>query len=309
MIEGYIGGRLGNQLLEYAMIRMLRWMRGDKEPIKLNFQPVYRGGRPEDGWEDSLRHFKVLPYKVSDCNLFLSDGALSQITGYCTDKLQRFLCHGRDIQTSRDYLERFGVYFNTNKIPQKECLARYKNVFFLGICENPTCFEPIKNILRDEIQPIEPLGEEAGTVLTEILSCNSVCVNVRLGDYLSNKFRDDYYICGINYYNRALKLMNNRFPDAHFFIFSDEISKANALFSDEFNITFVPKACTSWEQLKLMSSCKHFIVCNSTFSWWGQYLSTNEDKMVIAPDKWFAHEQMPSLMLDESFIKIPVGGR
>lgn len=93
MIEGYIGGRLGNQLLEYAMIRMLRWMRGDKEPIKLNFQPVYRGGRPEDGWEDSLRHFKVLPYKVSDCNLFLSDGALSQITGYCTDKLQRFLCH------------------------------------------------------------------------------------------------------------------------------------------------------------------------------------------------------------------------
>jgi hypothetical protein len=44
MIEGYIGGRLGNQLLEYAMIRMLRWMRGDKETIKLNFQPVYRGG-------------------------------------------------------------------------------------------------------------------------------------------------------------------------------------------------------------------------------------------------------------------------
>lgn len=44
MIEGYIGGRLGNQMLEYAMIRMLRWMRGDKETIKLNFQPVYRGG-------------------------------------------------------------------------------------------------------------------------------------------------------------------------------------------------------------------------------------------------------------------------
>jgi hypothetical protein len=44
MIEGYIGGRLGNQLLEYAMIRMLRWLRGDKEIIRLNFQPVYRGG-------------------------------------------------------------------------------------------------------------------------------------------------------------------------------------------------------------------------------------------------------------------------
>ena len=308
MIEGYIGGRLGNQLLEYAMIRMLRWLRGDKEIIRLNFQPVYRGGKPGDGWEDSLRHFKVLPYEVTDRNLFVADGTMSQIIAYGTDKLQRMLCRGVNIQESRDRLEKYGIYFNNNRIPRQEYLNKYKNVFFLGICETPECFEPIKAILQKEIQPVKPLGDVAAKVLPEINGCNSICVNVRLGDYLSNKIRDAYFICDESYYERALGLMRKKFPDAHFFVFSDEIERARTFFPNDRNVTFVPPTCTPWEQIKLMSSCRHFIICNSTFSWWGQYLSSNKDKVVIAPDKWFAHEQKPSLLLDGSFIKIPAGG-
>lgn len=309
MIEGYIGGRLGNQLLEYAMIRMLRWLRGDKEIIRLNFQPVYRGGKPGDGWEDSLRHFKVLPYEVTDRNLFVADGTMSQIIAYGTDKLQRMLCRGVNIQESRDRLEKYGIYFNNNRIPRQEYLNKYKNVFFLGICETPECFEPIKAILQKEIQPVKPLGDVAAKVLTEINGCNSICVNVRLGDYLSNRFRNAYFICDKGYYDNALSVMRAKFPDAHFFVFSDEITKARSFFADECDVTFVPQECSPVEEIRLMSSCRHFIICNSTFSWWGQYLSTNEEKVVIAPDRWFAHEQKPSLMLDESFIKIPAGGR
>ena len=178
---------------------------------------------------------------------------MSQIVAYGYDKLQRILCRGGDIQESRDRLEKYGIYFNTNSLLRREYLNKYKNVFFLGICEAPECFEPIRTILQEELQPVEPLSDVAAKVLTEINGCNSICVNVRLGDYLSNRFRNAYFICDKGYYDNALSVMRAKFPDAHFFVFSDEITKARSFFADECDVTFVPQECSPVEEIRLMS--------------------------------------------------------
>ena len=90
------------------------------------------------------------------------------------------------------------------------------------------------------------------------------------------------------YYMKALSYIKNHEPDVHFFVFSDDIAFCREQFVGD-NFTFVDgqnfgKDC--WQDMYLMSLCHHAIIPSSTFSWWGAWLGTGENRMIIAPKQW-----------------------
>lgn len=123
-----------------------------------------------------------------------------------------------------------------------------------------------------------------------IIQCNeSVSIHVRRGDYVGN---NTYANCATkDYYIRAIDYIKSKYPECRFWVFSNEIDwcKENLIDTIGNKVSFVDwnTGNDSYQDMYLMSQCKHNIIANSSFSWWGAYLNKNEDKIVVAPEKWF----------------------
>jgi hypothetical protein len=116
---------------------------------------------------------------------------------------------------------------------------------------------------------------------------NSVAIHIRRGDYLNDpKVRHFHGILGENYYKKSIAYIKKKVKNPFFFIFSEDIKLVKntlTLFNKKY--IFIDTK-SSINDLYLMSKCKHFIIANSTFSWWGAWLSKNEHKIVCAPKRW-----------------------
>jgi len=127
--------------------------------------------------------------------------------------------------------------------------------------------------------------------LSQILNDNSVSVHIRRGDYISDKQTNEYHgTCSLGYYEQSIHLFLSELKDPHFFFFSDDIDWVKEKFSNlHAKKTFVNEnpGRDSWKDMFFMTKCKHHIIANSTFSWWGAWLSDHPFKKVIAPLKWF----------------------
>ena len=146
------------------------------------------------------------------------------------------------------------------------------------------------NIQEQKISVIYSLGN----IVSELE--NTISVHFRLGDY---KFLSHVYpILELSYYKKALNEiiqktgMNSKFNVIYFCEDKDLIDVlkiVNSLKEQFDGCSFIrcPEHLKDWEQLLLMSSCKHNIIANSTFSWWGAYLNTHENKIVCYPNTWF----------------------
>ena len=108
----------------------------------------------------------------------------------------------------------------------------------------------------------------------------------RRGDFLLEKFRKQFYICTPEYFEKAIDEIDKRVEEPQFVVFSDDVDwcKKNMKFPKE--TVFESGNDPIWEKIRLMYSCKNFIISNSTFSWWAQFLSRNQKKVVIAPKEW-----------------------
>ena len=115
-----------------------------------------------------------------------------------------------------------------------------------------------------------------------------MCVSIRRGDFVEDpKARGRFYVCKPSYFKEAVQRMQKEVKNPKFFIFSDDIEwcKKNLDFFPK-GTQFEPLENPVYEKLRLMYNCKHFIISNSTFSWWAQFLSRNDKKVVIAPKVW-----------------------
>lgn len=112
-----------------------------------------------------------------------------------------------------------------------------------------------------------------------------VAIHVRRGDYL--KFPDKHPpLSAEKYYVPAMELMEKKVKNPTFFIFSDDPDWCQENFERQDNVFFITDN-KDYEDLYLMSLCQHFIIANSSFSWWGAWLAKTQDKIVIGPKKWF----------------------
>lgn len=162
------------------------------------------------------------------------------------------------------------------------------HAYIRGKWQSHLYFDEIKDLLRSELSLKFKPGKKNGKLLEKMKRENSVAVHVRRGDKLNHK---RYADCSLAYYQAAIRYMEERVADVHFYLFSDDPEWAASKFSYLPNATLIThNLLQDYEDFRLMSHCKHTIIANSTFSWWAAYLNANEQNMVVAPRFWYSQE-------------------
>jgi hypothetical protein len=163
------------------------------------------------------------------------------------------------------------------------------NHFFIqydGYWQNAEYFKPIEQQVRSAFSFRKTrLNDETKKIKFFIDGTNSVSVHVRRGDYIQHSI--DFGLCSKEYYENAISLMRKNIDNPFFYIFSDDIEWAKQNIKCD-NSVYVDwnSSSESWQDMYLMSCCKHNIIANSSFSWWGAWLNNNVNKKVIAPSPW-----------------------
>jgi hypothetical protein len=179
------------------------------------------------------------------------------------------------------------------KIPNlyDENLLKYKRGLFEGYFQVAQYYDKVRDQLLKDFTPRNKPNKQNKAVLDLINSVNAVSIHVRRGDYV--KLQNIYGVCDLDYYKRAVKHIAKNVKHPHFFIFSDDIKWVKDNLKIDYPceyIDFNHGRDSAWD-IWLMANCKHNIIANSSFSWWGAWLNKNQDKIVIAPQNWFADGQ------------------
>lgn len=179
------------------------------------------------------------------------------------------------------------------------------NTYLAGDWQSPKYFEGVEDIIRKDFTLKDPLSEKAHGLLDDIDSCVSVAVNVRRTDFVTSSFHGKF---GSEYYDNAIAYLSTKISIDKIFVFSDDMKWCEENLKFSFPTVFVGHEYAGKkfsEYLSLMSSCKHFVIPNSTFGWWAAWLSGNNDKIVIAPKRWFADEKINTNdLIPETWIRL-----
>lgn len=185
-----------------------------------------------------------------------------------------------------------GIFYsnNHNKIDIKEMRTNKRIVLVEGYFQSYKYFDRYREEIQREFNIVKDLNLRSKKLSDEINSCNSVCVHIRRGDYLKSYYAPRFNLCDYEYYKKAMDYVFENTENPVFYVFSNshddvEWIKSNYDFKD-YNVRYVDLKNSDYEDLQLMINCKHFIISNSTYSWWAQYLCTNPDKIIVAPSKW-----------------------
>jgi hypothetical protein len=142
---------------------------------------------------------------------------------------------------------------------------------------------------------------------------NAISMHFRLGDY--KPLQHIHPIMNYEYYKNALQIMKDPAVDTVIYFCEDEDVETVSITIDKLKCEFptivfvkAPNTFADWQQLIMMSCCKHNIIANSSFSWWGAYLNSNANKIVCYPSKWFGPglKHDTSDLCPEDWIKIEV---
>jgi Glycosyl transferase family 11 len=264
MIIVNLYGGMGNQLFQYAAGRQLAEKHHTTLKVDIeNFKTDKRR-------EYSLHHFNI---KEIFCTSF--DKAIIKWKERTRKLLNKEKPGAIYTEQSRGFDEKFMKLRN--------------NTYLDGYWGNEKYFTTIENIIRTEFTVRLPPTGINEMYLQKIKATNSVAIHVRRGDYVSNKETNAFHgVCSVAYYQEAITQLSAKISDPHFFIFSDDIPwvKENLLIN-KFPVDYIEHNNNlAHEDLRLMHSCKHNIIANSSFSWWGAWLNNNPGKIVIAPEKW-----------------------
>lgn len=175
-------------------------------------------------------------------------------------------------------------------MPSNEEIRTYN--YFIGVFVNAAMVDAVDKEVRNRFLFSHFEDSNNITLAKELQSCNSVSIHVRKGnDYLKNKRSNR--VCPIEYYKQATAYIRERVENPKFYLFTDNSNwvKENLQEMDFILVDWNPGI--GWGNhfdMQLMSLCKHNIIANSTYSWWGAFLNTNPNKIVISPKNWFNPE-------------------
>lgn len=169
------------------------------------------------------------------------------------------------------------------------------NTYLSGYFQSEKYFYDIRQEIIKAFSFRSSPGKKSAGIIKLAKNSNSVSLHVRRGDYVTNKDANSFHgLKGIEYYKKAMKVITSKVNTPRYIIFSDEISWCRENLPVPKNSIFVEHNSKGAEDLRIMTYCKHNIVANSSFSWWGAWLNENPDKVVIAPRKWFVDSTVDS---------------
>lgn len=293
MIVVFLVGGLGNQIFQYAAALTLSELR-NKDDIVIDI----------DNYKlDKDRKYEL--YKFNFPLIHLADEE--------ERKKFRFRCVKAILRWYRNYslkeknfsskfnrylksvLNRLGIYISCvndyEDVPITYNMQKHKNIYLYGYFQYPQYAYNLKNVSLKFTSQGYKLWKENNK------EGEHVCVHIRLGDYV----QDDFFgICTKNYYYKAFAYIAEKIENPVFHIFSDSMEIVKKEFKFVFPVIYEEEKNTS-ECLMKMSLCKCFILSNSTFSWWAQRLSQSENKIVVAPAKWYKDKDIAFYLYEKSW--------
>lgn len=284
MIKMIFGGGLGNQMFQYAFL-YANMIQNEQDKI----EAIMHRNRNEDRREYALQNYSC------SLNLNIQD-KIEDNKEYKQYLFKRkILCNffkklGFSNNKVASLMSKFGIIFTPNVYEYYTDLKITKNTVIEGGFQNWRYFDAIKDNLRKEFSLKEKLSKECEDYKDKMNSCNSVCVHIRRGDYLNSYYSSTLAVCDDEYYKLAIELIEKEVKDPEFFVFTNTHEdhlwiQKNYQFKGK--VHYVDMNNPDYLELFLMSRCKHFIISNSTFSWWAQYLSESDNKIVVAPSIWY----------------------
>lgn len=289
-------GGLGNQMFQYAFMRLLE-EKYNCTDVLLDMTNYINS--------DSKAHWRIS--NLSRMNVNYKTASRKDIEKVC------FFKHEGNPLTNR-YRIKIGMEGMLNPKYYFESDRKYRDVnkllrytYFDGYWQSWKYLEPIKDIIKNEFT-CDNLSEKTKQFINYNTNRNSIFVGVRRGDYINNKkVIKRFGTTDIDYYVKAVQYMCSKFNDPLFIFFSDDIEwvieRLNnrtlnlpqnlLMYRNKEDIT------DDFEELFIMKSCKHAIISNSTFNFWGAWLIDNTDKIVIAPNKWLKDRTVSDIVPGE----------
>ena len=277
-------GGLGNQMFQYALLEALR-SRGRNAGGNLGF---YKRN-PELRQYELDKVFKNIDLNEVSDEIFEEIDNRWKLIKQDDVWLKQFKS---DLEHRFFYVEEKSYIYDERVFETKECA-------YVGYWQTEKYFSNIRSRLQHCFQ-FDVLDEQLQSLGNKYVK-EYVSVHVRRGDYL---FEPRYQTYNFDYYTRAMKLAEERLGKIRFVIFSDDMEWARENFQGE-DVEFFDMsafdAYQNWYDMYLMTRCVGNIISNSSFSWWGAWLSGNE--LVIAPDTWIKGEDTPDIWCPD-WIKI-----
>ena len=278
MIIVKLSGGLGNQLFQYSFGRYLSLKHNTE--LKLDIQ-----------LNINASDFTPRLLGLSKYNIDLNFATNNEIESY------KFFKTGSLSRIERKLNQRF-PFLNKRYVVEKPFTILNNDLllddcYYEGYWQSEYYFKSIKNILINDLQFNFDLNESNKLLVEDISNSMSVSLHIRRSDYLSVSSNAKIFsICTLKYYQDAISYFNLKFGKPIFYIFSDDIAWVKENFVGENFVIVDINQDDPHSDMYLMSQCKHNIIANSTFSWWGAWLNSTEDKVVISPKEWYRNKEI-----------------
>lgn len=263
----YFGGGLGNQMFQYAFYKALQ-LSGKNVLAYIQ--------------QDVATHVCCLMQTFKSIDLTVCTEAQKG------DLIKKNISYGHKTK-------KFILYTEENFYDVKEKIAdtsilNVSGGIFSGIFQTRKFAELAKEELYKTFVFKKSNEKELEKMADDIISQNTVGIHIRRGDYLTEENSWIYGgICTEEYYNKAIDYCEKEIKDCRFVFFSNDIEWVKEHYQKD-KALYIESSMFAdyhdWYDMYLMSICKHNIIANSTFSWWGAWLNQNQNKIVIAPPKW-----------------------
>jgi len=278
IIVKLIGG-LGNQMFQYALGRHLAYL--NQTELKLDISYLLdRRPRPNVVFRDFDLPIFNINAEVASAK------EVASFTGRYPSRAQVYWHRLMSIIQPPAVIQENSPEFDAVILRTRD------NSYLTGYWQSEKYFKAIETTIRTDFSFKQPVLAESRALAESIVQTKSVCLNVRRTDFVNVPSSSQTLgFIGLDYYEHATNYLEQQVKDLHYFVFSDELEWCKQNLKLTMPHTFVEHRHAGekfYNYLQLMTICKHYIIPNSTFAWWGAWLNPSGKKIVITPKNWYA---------------------